>query len=69
MLSPFEVLFEGELPSYELPEKLGTLYGRLGFADRVVYSNFVSSVDGVVNLGSGVSAGSVISGKNQAVPL
>jgi riboflavin biosynthesis pyrimidine reductase len=45
---------------------LSRLYGRLGFADRVVYSNFVSSVDGVVTFGSGVSAGSVISGKNPA---
>jgi riboflavin biosynthesis pyrimidine reductase len=66
LLAPFEVLFEAELPSYALPEKLGRLYGPLGFAGRVVYSNFVSSVDGVVTLGSGVSAGSVISGKNQA---
>jgi riboflavin biosynthesis pyrimidine reductase len=31
-----------------------------------VYSNFVSSLDGVVTLGSGISAGSVISGKNPA---
>lgn len=45
---------------------MNRLYGRLGFADRVVYSNFVSSVDGVVTFGSGVSAGSVISGKNPA---
>jgi riboflavin biosynthesis pyrimidine reductase len=65
-LSPFDVLFEEGLPSYKLPHELSRLYGRLGFADRVVYSNFVSSVDGVVTLGSGVSAGSVISGKNPA---
>ncbi len=32
----------------------------------MVYSNFVSSVDGVVAFGSGVSAGSAISGKNPA---
>lgn len=31
-----------------------------------MYSNFVSSLDGVVTLGSGISAGSVISGKNRA---
>jgi riboflavin biosynthesis pyrimidine reductase len=66
VLSPFEVLFEAELPSYALPEELARLYGSLGFADRVVYSNFVSSLDGVVALGSGVSAGSIISGKNPA---
>jgi riboflavin biosynthesis pyrimidine reductase len=64
--APFDVLFETDLPAYELPGELSRLYGRLGFADHVVYSNFVASIDGVVNLGSGVSAGSVISGKNQA---
>jgi riboflavin biosynthesis pyrimidine reductase len=66
VLAPFDVLFEADLPSYTLPEELGRLYGRLGFADSVVYSNFVSSVDGVVALGSGFSAGSVISGKFDA---
>ncbi len=66
MQAPFEVLFEADLPSYTLPQELGRLYGRLGFAERVVYSNFVSSLDGVVTFGSGVSAGSVISGKNPA---
>lgn len=67
MLAPFSVLFDQpDLPAYALPEELGRLYGRLGFADRVVYSNFVSSVDGVVALGSGTSAGSIISGKNPA---
>ncbi len=55
MQAPFEVLFEADLPSYALPQELGRLYGRLGFAERVVYSNFVSSLDGVVPLGSGVS--------------
>jgi riboflavin biosynthesis pyrimidine reductase len=66
VLSPFEVLFEGHLPSYPLPEELRHVYGRLGFGERVLYSNFVSSLDGVVALGSGVSAGSVISGKHPA---
>jgi riboflavin biosynthesis pyrimidine reductase len=42
------------------------VYGPLGFGGKVVYSNFVSSLDGVVTLGSGISAGSVISGKNPA---
>jgi riboflavin biosynthesis pyrimidine reductase len=66
VLGPFEVLFETDLPGYALPDELEQIYGRLGFADRVVYSNFVSSLDGVVSLGSGISAGSVISGKNLA---
>jgi riboflavin biosynthesis pyrimidine reductase len=42
------------------------LYGRLGFPASVIYSNFVSSVDGVVTLGSKPSAGSIISGKYAA---
>jgi riboflavin biosynthesis pyrimidine reductase len=65
-LAPFEVLYEADLPAYKLPFDLQHLYGRLGFAANVVYSNFVSSVDGVVTLGSTPSAGSVISGKNPA---
>jgi riboflavin biosynthesis pyrimidine reductase len=67
VLTPFEVLFEAEnLPDYPLPVDLKHVYGRLGFRKRVVYSNFVSSIDGVVTLGSKPSAGSVISGKDKA---
>ena len=67
MLAPFEVLFEAaNLPEYPLPVDLRHVYGRLGFPKQVVYSNFVSSVDGVVTLGSKPSAGSVISGKDKA---
>jgi riboflavin biosynthesis pyrimidine reductase len=67
VLAPFEVLFEADsLPDYTLPADLKHLYGRLGFPDPVVYSNFVSSLDGVVTLGSKPSAGSVISGKYAA---
>ena len=65
MLSPFRVLYEAEgLPEYALPVDLKHLYGRLGFAKQAIYSNFVSSIDGVVTLGSKPSAGSVISGKD-----
>jgi len=49
-----------------MPADLERIYGRLGFGDRVVYSNFVASLDGVVTLGDRPSAGSVISGRNQA---
>ena len=63
MLRPLEVLFEADLPGYTLPADLERLYGRLGFAKRVVYSNFVSSLDGVAALGSRPQSGSVISGK------
>lgn len=66
MLAPFHVMYEAELPAYSLPQELARVYGQLGFADRVVYSNFVTSVDGVASLGSVASAGSVLSGKNAA---
>ncbi len=49
-----------------MPDQLERIYGRLGFRDSVVFSNFVSSVDGVVSLGSGQSSGSTISGRNEA---
>src|SRR2546429_802902 len=49
-----------------MPAELEKIYGRLGFADRVVYSNFVESLDGVVTLGDKPSAGSAISGRNEA---
>jgi riboflavin biosynthesis pyrimidine reductase len=66
-MQPFEVLYEaGDLPGYKLPADLHHLYGGLGFAKRVVYSNFVASLDGVVTLGSKPSAGSIISGKYPA---
>jgi riboflavin biosynthesis pyrimidine reductase len=67
VLAPFEVLFEADdLADYPLPADLKHLYGQLGFPERVVYSNFVSSLDGVVTLGPKPSAGSVISGKDPA---
>jgi hypothetical protein len=63
VLSPFRVLYEAEgLVEYPLPVDLKHLYGRLGFAKQAIYSNFVSSIDGVVTLGPKPSAGSVISG-------
>jgi riboflavin biosynthesis pyrimidine reductase len=67
LIHPFEVLYEaGDLPAYKLPADLHHLYGGLGFAKRVVYSNFVASLDGVVALGSKPSAGSIISAKYPA---
>jgi riboflavin biosynthesis pyrimidine reductase len=49
-----------------MPKDLERTYGAIGFAERVIYSNFVSTLDGVVNLGSSPNAGSLISGRNQA---
>src|SRR6266571_7789829 len=67
LLDAFEVLYEaGGLPSYLLPFDLERIYGGIGFAPQTLYSNFVSSVDGVVALGEGHHAGSVISGKYAA---
>jgi riboflavin biosynthesis pyrimidine reductase len=66
LIDPFDVLFETELPRYELPEDLERIYGGIGFAEQAIYSNFVESLDGVVNLGATPSAGSIISGRNQA---
>jgi riboflavin biosynthesis pyrimidine reductase len=66
VLQPLEVLYEADLPGYGMPADLEALYGRLGFRDTVLYSNFVSSLDGVVTLGSTPSAGSAISGKYAA---
>lgn len=67
LIEPFDVLYEDEsLPAFELPDDLGRVYGRLGFRERVLYSNFVTSLDGVATLGSNPSAGSLISGRNKA---
>jgi riboflavin biosynthesis pyrimidine reductase len=66
-MKPFEVLYEAaDLPAYKLPADLHHLYGGLGFAKRVVYSNFVASLDGVVTLGAKPFAGSTISAKYPA---
>jgi riboflavin biosynthesis pyrimidine reductase len=54
------------VPRYEMPSDLENIYGRLGFGERALYSNFVQSLDGVVTLGDKPSAGSVLSGRNQA---
>jgi riboflavin biosynthesis pyrimidine reductase len=57
-------MFEAEgLRSYPLPFDLERIYGGIGFADQVVFSNFVTSIDGVASLGDGKSAGSVISAR------
>ncbi len=65
MIEPFDVLYDTDLPRDPMPEQLERIYGRLGFPRRVIYSNFVASLDGVVSLGSKPSSGSAISGHNQ----
>jgi riboflavin biosynthesis pyrimidine reductase len=65
-LSPLEQLFQREgLPEFELPSELGHLYGGpFGLPSPILYSNFVSSVDGVAVVGP--SSGSKLSGNSQA---
>jgi riboflavin biosynthesis pyrimidine reductase len=71
-LAPLEVLFDAaEGEDLPLPEALAKLYGRLRLPNRVerrpyVYSNFVTTLDGVVSLGvPGHAGGGDISGRNQ----
>lgn len=65
-LSPLELLFQSEvLPQYPLPPELATLYGGpFGLASSLLYSNFVTSLDGVAVVGP--SSGSKLSGGSQA---
>jgi riboflavin biosynthesis pyrimidine reductase len=51
---PLELLFEVDgLPTAELPEELVELYcGSIGFREPCLYSNFVSTLDGVVAIPS-----------------
>lgn len=49
-----------------MPKELEEIYGAIGFPQQVIYSNFVTSLDGVVALGSTPNAGSVISDRNPA---
>jgi len=48
-----------------MPRDLTDIYGSLGFAPMVLYSNFVTSLDGVVALAEEPSAGSLISARNK----
>ncbi len=67
-LQPFEVLFEArDLPTVELPTKLGRLYGGdLGFHEPRLYANFVSALDGVVAIPSIPHSNDLISAENEA---
>ena len=66
-MEPMQPLLASGVAPYPLPEALERLHGDgFGFAGPLLYSNFVSSLDGVVALGDGRHAGSVISGRNPA---
>lgn len=53
-MEPLEVLFELDgLPAVELPDELARLYGgSIGLREPCLYSNFVSTIDGVVAIPS-----------------
>ncbi|MGC2192413.1 MAG: dihydrofolate reductase family protein [Candidatus Dormiibacterota bacterium] len=65
-LAPLEQLFQSaDLPEYQLPGELATLYGGpFGLPSSLLYSNFVTSLDGVAVVGP--SSGSKLSGNSQA---
>jgi len=69
-LSPLTVLFD-EAPGDDipLPPPLRNIYGRLSMPPSgmrpYLFANFVQSLDGVVTLDAGTSAGRSISGANQ----
>jgi riboflavin biosynthesis pyrimidine reductase len=59
-----ELLF-GAPDGADLPETLAASYGSgLGLPDRVVYANFVGSIDGIVAIGELGPSSSVISGRD-----
>lgn len=65
-LDALELLFQAPgLPEYPLPARLAELYGGpFGLPRQLVYSNFVTSLDGVAVVGP--SSGSKLSGKSEA---
>jgi riboflavin biosynthesis pyrimidine reductase len=65
-LDPLELLFQApDLPQYPLPDQLSELYGGpFGLPKQLLYSNFVSSLDGVAVVGP--SSGSALSGDSRA---
>ncbi len=62
--SLLELLFqEAGLPAYELPPALAAAYpGGIGFTSPVLYANFVSSLDGVVDIQGTEHVGRILSG-------
>jgi len=60
-------LFEAPgLPRFDLPEAVERAYGGFGLADRVVYGNFVSSLDGIVAIPGVERSSALISGGDPA---
>jgi riboflavin biosynthesis pyrimidine reductase len=52
-VNPLELLWEPELPSFELPDELASVYpGSFGFGGPTLFVNFVETIDGIVALPS-----------------
>jgi riboflavin biosynthesis pyrimidine reductase len=66
-MTPLERLFErAGLPAAGLPPALAAIYGGdFGVARPSLYANFVSSIDGVVALGTDAESGKLISGASE----
>lgn len=67
-LQPLEVLYEADgLSAFDLPEMLRTAYGGpIGFPERRVFANFVSTLDGVVAIHEKVQSNRLIRGGSEA---
>jgi riboflavin biosynthesis pyrimidine reductase len=67
-LKPLERLYDApDLPSFELPDELRTLYaGPFGLDEPLVYANFVQTIDGTVAIASLDQSNLLISGGNEA---
>lgn len=67
-MNPLELLFEVEgIPSFDLPVELGHLYGGLlGFEEPRLYTNFVSTLDGVVAIPSIPRSNALINAGSEA---
>jgi riboflavin biosynthesis pyrimidine reductase len=67
-MKPLELLYEvDDVSSFDLPVELGHLYGGLlGFTEPCVYTNFVTTIDGVVAIPSIPRSNAVINAGSEA---
>lgn len=66
-LPEFQPLFASPgLPRFDLPEAVARAYGDFGLSARVVYANFVSSLDGIVAIPGVARSSATISRGNPA---
>jgi riboflavin biosynthesis pyrimidine reductase len=67
LLPEFHGLFEAPgMPRFDLPEDVERAYGAFGLAPRVVYGNFVSSIDGIASIPGVPRSSALISGGEAA---